>query len=73
MVEHKMCTCYDILLVTFILSTPDIGKNTHFMHVIKKKLKTVDKCNEKILLCPLFITYVLGNCCCRNNGFSKKA
>jgi len=28
MIEHKICTCFDIMLIIFILSTHELLKNT---------------------------------------------
>lgn len=42
-VEHKLCRCYDILLVILILSTPKLVKNINIYPCCQKKLQ-IDKC-----------------------------
>jgi len=45
MVEHKICMCYGILCVIFVLSTLElITRHLISFMVLKKKLKIVDWC-----------------------------
>ena len=54
-VRHKIC--YYVLLVIFVLSTPELVKDTYFIHVVATKLKIADWCNYSLINLKICLIY----------------